>query len=638
MSVMKPMLLRIVTGRALFVLIFSFVFIHQASAQSSTEIDTVLYAESFELGMNGWSAENGVWEAGVPTSGPDTTVDGTQVVATILDGDYPSTANSMLVSRELQLRPASSSTTQRLRIHHWYQLSSEDQGRLLISTDGGITWEDLPTPIIAGISDGWETVVIPELNNYAGEAIQLGFEFVAQGASSSSGWYIDLVEILEVRNTPNSVESFEGDVIGWDPGSQWEFGIPSSGPMAAFDSMRVAGTVLGGSYADAGINQLITPSIQVPVLGTNERYKLRFWHWFNFGDGDTGSLSISENGGPFMPIDSTFRGESRVWTKYIVPNLLDYASAGSEIRLAFNLNTTASGNNNAGWYLDHVQTIVISPDSTNKSPLPITAVMEDLPFNDSSDLAEWYTDNGVWELGSPSAESGYEGSGIDKIAGSVLDGTYPNNTESRLISPPFEITTTSFRMELDHNFSLSPGDEAILQLSVDNGNWIQIGAPFTGESGTPTTRVINDVLERAQNSPRENLRGTVRLGFLLKTQLSGPTNSGWYIGKVSVGASEDPLGVNTDEFELPTSTVLHQNYPNPFNPTTTLSFELDNAVPVTLTIYDLLGRKVDTLVDGTLNSGPHSFSWNAEHMSSGIYLYRLSTPTQTLTKQMILFR
>ncbi|MBX2821824.1 MAG: T9SS type A sorting domain-containing protein, partial [Rhodothermaceae bacterium] len=621
---MKSMLRNYVTGRSLFVLIFSFVFFNPIYAQSSSEDITILYQESFESGMNGWSAQNGVWEAGVPTSGPASVVDGEHVAGTILDGDYPSTATSRLVSPLLKLPAPSDAASLRLNVSHWYSLSSEDIGEVQVSVNNG-PWVTLSGATLAGISGDWQELILPELNDFAELEIRIGFLFTAQDASSSSGWYIDRIQISEVKNTAEGSESFEGPVIGWTPeGGQWEFGEPKSGPLAAKNGNAVAGTVLGGSYADTDTTRLISPSIQIPAEINNERLKLRFWHWFNFGEGDTATLSLSENGGDFEPIGSAFRGESRVWTRYVVPDLLDYASPGSEIRLAFNLNTVASGSNRAGWYIDMIETTLIDQSTENTSSVVAGKVMEGLPFNSALSGAEWYTDNGIWELGRPSPESGFEDSDSTTIAGTVFNGTYPNEAESRLISPPIQIDTTSFSLELTHSFSLSENDRAYIQIKIEDGEWTNIADPFTLSSGTDTEFRIGDVSRISADSSLGSLEGKkVRLGFMLVSQKDGPTSTGWYIASIRVGEPEAAINVANEELEVPHSAVLHQNYPNPFNPTTTLSFELDRSAPVTLTVYDVLGRKVETLVDGTLGSGPHAYTWDAQSASSGVYVYRL---------------
>jgi hypothetical protein len=82
---------------------------------------------------------------------------------------------------------------------------------------------------------------------------------------------------------------------------------------------------------------------------------------------------------------------------------------------------------------------------------------------------------------------------------------------------------------------------------------------------------------------------------------------------------------------LPIQFSLAQNYPNPFNPTTAISYQLPapsgaegSAVSfVTLEVFDVLGRKVATLVDATQTPGTHLVKWDGSALSSGVYLYRL---------------
>jgi endo-1,4-beta-D-glucanase Y len=88
---------------------------------------------------------------------------------------------------------------------------------------------------------------------------------------------------------------------------------------------------------------------------------------------------------------------------------------------------------------------------------------------------------------------------------------------------------------------------------------------------------------------------------------------------------------------------LQQNYPNPFNPTTMIGYHLPAAGNVKLTIYNLLGQKVKTLVDSYLSGGEHSTTWNGmddfnNPVGSGIYFYSLSTDEMNLQKKMILIR
>jgi hypothetical protein len=90
--------------------------------------------------------------------------------------------------------------------------------------------------------------------------------------------------------------------------------------------------------------------------------------------------------------------------------------------------------------------------------------------------------------------------------------------------------------------------------------------------------------------------------------------------------------------EVPDVFALNQNYPNPFNPTTEISFALPVASHVDLTIYNVLGQKVETLVDREMEAGFHTVTWNADPYSTGVYFYRISANEFTETKKMIMLK
>jgi len=97
--------------------------------------------------------------------------------------------------------------------------------------------------------------------------------------------------------------------------------------------------------------------------------------------------------------------------------------------------------------------------------------------------------------------------------------------------------------------------------------------------------------------------------------------------------------------QLPTVFGLDQNYPNPFNPATTIRYQLPSDSRVTLRVYDLLGRVVQTLAEGVQEAGYKQLSWNASNFASGLYFYRLEaasvsdhSKTFTEVKKMLLIR
>ncbi len=100
---------------------------------------------------------------------------------------------------------------------------------------------------------------------------------------------------------------------------------------------------------------------------------------------------------------------------------------------------------------------------------------------------------------------------------------------------------------------------------------------------------------------------------------------------------------NRDYAVTPGTWQLDAAYPNPFNPSTTLSFAVPNAGHVRLTVFDVLGREVTRLVDGTMTAGEYSYRWagtnQAGHMvASGVYFYRLEGSGFTRTRSMILLK
>jgi len=95
--------------------------------------------------------------------------------------------------------------------------------------------------------------------------------------------------------------------------------------------------------------------------------------------------------------------------------------------------------------------------------------------------------------------------------------------------------------------------------------------------------------------------------------------------------------VDDSEF-LPNQFALYQNYPNPFNPVTTISYDLPVDSDIMLTIYDLKGRVINELITGTMESGKHSVIWDATEVSSGVYIYQLTSKLGQLTQKLVVLK
>jgi len=103
----------------------------------------------------------------------------------------------------------------------------------------------------------------------------------------------------------------------------------------------------------------------------------------------------------------------------------------------------------------------------------------------------------------------------------------------------------------------------------------------------------------------------------------------WYVGVYGI---EDDNALTAKTFSL------LQNYPNPFNPTTTISFVLAQSGMTNLVVYDLMGRQVAVLMDRKLSAGEYRLTFDASHLTSGIYFYRLSAGGHTATRKLVLIR
>jgi len=89
---------------------------------------------------------------------------------------------------------------------------------------------------------------------------------------------------------------------------------------------------------------------------------------------------------------------------------------------------------------------------------------------------------------------------------------------------------------------------------------------------------------------------------------------------------------------LPTVYALAQNAPNPFNPLTAIQYALPQDSPVRLTIFDVSGRRIATLVDGFQEAGHKTVLWDARDQGSGIYLYRIEAGDFSETRKMTLLK
>jgi len=122
--------------------------------------------------------------------------------------------------------------------------------------------------------------------------------------------------------------------------------------------------------------------------------------------------------------------------------------------------------------------------------------------------------------------------------------------------------------------------------------------------------------------------------FAVKTADEVPNWSG--ISNIAPGT---PTGVKEQNvLDLPKTFSLSQNYPNPFNPSTQIKYDLPKNCYIKLDVYNLLGQKVATLVEGKKRAGYKTVSWNGKGVASGIYFFRLQAGSFVQTRKMVLLK
>jgi len=96
--------------------------------------------------------------------------------------------------------------------------------------------------------------------------------------------------------------------------------------------------------------------------------------------------------------------------------------------------------------------------------------------------------------------------------------------------------------------------------------------------------------------------------------------------------------IEIEPIEMPLEFTLMQNYPNPFNPSTTIKFGLPEKSNVNISIFNTLGEKVAELINGEIEAGYHTINWQPTALTSGMYIYRITTNKYMATKKLIFLK
>jgi len=419
----------------------------------------------------------------------------------------------------------------RLRFWSWYLMGGSDYGVVEIRAGTNVNWTEV-SPRYAGNSGVWTRPSI-DLSAYAGKTVQLAFYIVDVGQSfdyQNPGWYVDEVTVVTgpiTTLTANVPESFENGLGDWYAESgTWEVGVPTSGPGAAHAGTNCAATVLSGNYP-AGVNsRLVSPSFAVPTADQNPR--LRFWSWYSMGGSDyaVAEIRVGTNVS-WTEVSPRYAGNSGVWTR---PSIDLSAYAGKTVQLAFYIVDVGQSFDyqNPGWYVDEV-TLRSGPDVFNNP--------ETFEFG----WGDWSTDNyGLWQIGVPTygsplnTNTGSRAHSPVSVAATILNGNYPANVSSRLISPSFTVPSVSpgsvLTLRFWQYYQYGTGDAGLVQIASVSSptNWTTLTVAAT--NGTCT----NWTLETVDLSAYQGQQ--VRLGFYHTANSDASVGAGWYLDDMSASS------------------------------------------------------------------------------------------------------
>lgn len=192
-----------------------------------------------------------------------------------------------------------------------------------------------------------------------------------------------------------------------------------------------------------------------------------------------------------------------------------------------------------------------------------------------------------------------------------------------------------------------------LRFTSNNGlNWVDQTLPFiagtpiydicflnsnTGYAGYGFDKILKTTNGGNDWGYQVDTGGSLHLSFI--DVLNGWTAN--FIGithTINGGGQITYTGLQNINNEIPNSFKLYQNYPNPFNPITNVKYQITQSTFVNITVYDILGRNIETLVNENQKAGTYLVDWNAQKYTSGIYFYKLITKDYSETRKMTLIK
>jgi hypothetical protein len=551
-----------------------------------------------------------------------------------------------------------------------YPEDQHDSNMVEISADGGTTWDVLHHSDSFVIRDTI-TYRLIDISAYAGQQVHIGFRYL-DNLGNGEGWYIDDIRVwggdgtesslcgtyqsyeVLVDGNPNPVVAttdLDYTVTNLENGTEYCFEIvtvyqegtsapciedcatpmgpfiiepltvnfpeinageymESSAYFLNFDTLNLDFNIFASPVADLGVypdvlvDDFETDDIAQATIGTvfhdTTELGTLIIGWWEFGDSATASSTYltyytPEDGGSFAYLNDDAIGDG---FEFNTENALMFSDPVDVPDLSF------------GPVYLMVDILFPQPDGP--------CWMEDL-YSEFAQIVVSLDDGQTWQ---------------------VVDSTFTTGwywaSHMYNITPMLE-GGTSFRIGFTYddcggNWGYGIGIDNVKVKHGDDFTWLSI-SPYKGK--TSFFGGYNDTVE-------------IKIGAYstydgFDDDESAYISYGVNLENLAIMSINTGVVMSADNDVLPAVFRLHQNYPNPFNPETMIQFDVPHRVDLTLSVYDLLGRRVKTLVKDNLDIGSYSIKWNGssdagEMLPSGMYFYELHSSKFHSVKKLILVK
>ncbi|GEM_PF-1611419 len=549
-------------------------------------------------------------------------------------GQYPANANASLVSPYIKVGPDA-----KLVFWTWYDFENNyDHGYVEYSVDSGATWTELVN--YTGAAD-WQRVVLDLSAVTPGTDVLIRFRGTSDGSVQHEGWYVDDIRITPPE-APTSIymkdimvmDTTQGNGNGiMDPGETVTLRIKLSNMGQA--AVGVSG-ILKSSSSDV---QIIDSVSDFGDIGTDSMkdgdFTVSISSDAHIGSVADFSLIVTANSGTY--------NDTINFTLFVGDERLIYTGPDTYGYYIYDMFDGYSESPDYNWVeiKDMGSIAANGDDSTDVISLPFTFKYYGTDYNEISICSNGWIAMGNAGSDAYSNTSLPSSSTPNNVIALFWDDLSPTSSGSGKIYYYYDSTNHSFIVEWDsvyhYNSTIPEKGEIILYDPAYNPT-------LTGD-GEIVMQYAIPLGQQDVTIGMENQDGTVGLQYMYDSIYDIHANEVRAEFAIKI-TTDTPVYVGVEENAVtlgPTKFALLGNFPNPFSKITTIKFAIPHETEARLSIYDISGRKVRTLLNGKLRRGFYTVEWNGRDdrgrkVKSGVYFYVLNAGKFRKSRKMIMVK